>query len=56
MATKISALGVSRMVVSKILNHIDRSITSVYDRHTYDPEKKEAMDIWGDHLKNIISL
>jgi integrase len=56
MATKISALGVSRMVVSKILNHIDRSITSVYDRHTYDSEKKDAMDIWGEHLKSIISI
>src|SRR4029077_7990940 len=31
--------GVPRLVVSKILNHVETGVTAVYDRHSYDREK-----------------
>ena len=34
--------GVSRLVVSKILNHVETGVTAVYDRHRYDREKRAA--------------
>ena len=52
----MTAMGIPRLIVSKILNHVDSSITAVYDRHTYDTEKKNAMETWGNKLKEIISL
>lgn len=55
-ATHMTAMGISRLVVSKILNHIDSHITSIYDRHSYDPEKKRALDAWGNKLKNITNI
>ncbi len=39
--------GVPRLVVSKILNHVETGVTAVYDRHSYDPEKRAALDFLG---------
>jgi integrase len=53
-ATLMTAIGIPRLVVSKILNHVDSSITSIYDRHSYDSEKKQALEAWGRKLKQLI--
>jgi hypothetical protein len=47
--------GVSRLVVSKLLNHAERGITAVYDRHSYDNEKRAALMKWERHLVAIVS-
>ena len=47
--------GVPRLVVSKILNHVETGVTAVYDRHSYDPEKRAALDYWGNRLEQILS-
>ena len=39
--------GVPRLVVSKILNHVETGVTAVYDRHSYDGEKRAALDYLG---------
>ena len=54
-ASHLTKLGVSRLVVSKILNHVENTVTAVYDRHTYDNEKKQAIKLWGQWLSNLIS-
>ncbi|MBF0358849.1 MAG: tyrosine-type recombinase/integrase [Magnetococcales bacterium] len=54
-ASHMTALGVSRLVVSKILNHVDRSVTAIYDRHSYDKEKREALDAWAKKLNEIVA-
>ena len=54
-ASQMTAMGIPRLVVSKILNHADREITGVYDRHTYDAEKRHALDAWGQRLTEIVS-
>jgi len=53
-ATHMTSIGIPRLVVSKILNHVDSSITSIYDRHSYDAEKKHALESWGKKLKQLI--
>jgi integrase len=54
-ASHMTAMGISRLVVSKILNHAESGITSVYDRHSYDKEKREALDAWGKRLDVVIT-
>jgi integrase len=54
-ATHMTSMGISRLVVSKLLNHVENSVTAVYDRHSYDAEKKHALELWGTSLKMIIS-
>ncbi|WP_153188684.1 tyrosine-type recombinase/integrase, partial [Candidatus Magnetaquicoccus inordinatus] len=54
-ASLMTGMGISRLVVSKILNHVERSITAVYDRHGYDQEKRLALDAWGRRLESIVT-
>ncbi len=49
----ITGLGVSRLVVSKILNHVESGITAVYDRHSYAAEKRHALDLWGNYVERV---
>jgi hypothetical protein len=50
----MTSIGISRLVVSKILNHAEPGITAVYDRHSYDSEKRAALAAWGARLQEII--
>jgi len=52
-ASHMTSFGISRLVVSKILNHVESGITAVYDRHSYDPEKKHALEAWSTKLISI---
>jgi integrase len=46
-ASLMTSGGVPRFVVSRILNHSEeKDITSVYDRYSYDAEKRAAMARW----------
>jgi hypothetical protein len=54
-ASHMTALGIPRLVVSKVLNHVEQGITAVYDRHGYDNEKRTALLKWDGQLLNLIS-
>jgi integrase len=46
-ASFMASGGVPRLVISRILNHSEeKDITSVYDRYSYDAEKRRAMEFW----------
>ncbi len=53
-ASLMTGMGISRLTVKKILNHSERDVTAVYDRHSYDPEKRAALDAWGRRLEAIL--
>lgn len=53
-ASHMTGMGINRLVVKKILNHVESDITAVYDRHSYDNEKRKALEAWGDKLTEII--
>jgi integrase len=55
-ATMMTQMGIQRLVVSKVLNHtrVDANVTAVYDRHSYDPEKQDALCRWADRLEQIV--
>jgi len=54
-ASNMTALGISRLVVSKILNHVETGVTAVYNRHGYDAEKCHALEAWSARLEEIVS-
>lgn len=56
-ASKMAELGVPRLVIAKVLNHVsaDRGVTGVYDRHSYDAEKREALELWGRRLRTLLA-
>lgn len=53
-ASFMTSIGIPRLTVSKILNHAERDVTAVYDRHSYDTEKRRALDAWAAKLNEII--
>jgi integrase len=55
-ASHMTGMGISRLVVSKLLNHVESGITRVYDRHSYDAEKRQALDAWSEKLMAVLSL
>jgi hypothetical protein len=43
-------------VVGLLLGHTPKdgaAVTSVYDRHTYLPEKKAALEKWAKHVAGL---
>jgi integrase len=53
-ASHMTSIGISRLVVSKILNHAESGVTAIYDRHGYDAEKRAALNAWGSRIEEII--
>jgi len=48
--------GVSRFIVGLVLGHTPRdgaAVTAVYDRYTYMPEKRDALQKWAGHLTGV---
>lgn len=54
-ASRMASAGVQRLVIGKVLNHVERGVTAVYDRHAYDAEKRAALDTWARDLKAILA-
>jgi integrase len=56
-ATKMAEAGVPRHHISAVLNHMDTgaAVTRVYDRYTYDAEKRKALETWARTLKSIVT-
>lgn len=53
--TNISKLEFSREVLKRLLNHRERDVTDVYDRHRFDKEARRAMNAWSDKLTEIVT-
>lgn len=54
-ATHMVRLGVREEVVGRVLNHAAKGVTArVYALHTYGPEKRQALDAWGDEIERVV--
>ena len=53
-ATEMARLGVPRLIIGKVLNHADRTVTGIYDRYAYLREKGHALESWAQYLGNLI--
>tara|TARA_B100000686_G_C16791004_1_gene978711 strand:- start:2515 stop:3723 length:1209 start_codon:yes stop_codon:yes gene_type:complete len=54
-SSNMTANGIPRETVRKIINHVERGVTKIYDRYSYDKEKKNAMNKWDRILKTILT-
>ena len=52
--TGLGRLGVSRFIIGRVLNHADRTVTGIYDRHEYLTEKRHALNAWADEIARIV--
>ena len=52
-ATGMGDLGIQPHVVEAVLNHISghkAGVAGIYNRNTYEPEKRAALKLWAEHL------
>lgn len=57
-ATGMAGLGIAPHIVEAVLNHVSgfkAGVAGVYNRNTYEPEKRRALDMWAEHLDAIIA-
>ncbi|PVE23642.1 site-specific integrase [Microvirga sp. KLBC 81] len=57
-ATRMADMGTLPHVIEAILNHASghkAGIAGVYNRAVYAKEKREALDVWADHVLAIVS-
>ena len=52
MASLFGAQG--RFIAGRVLNHAEAGVTAIYDKHSYDAEKRQALDAWGRRLTEIL--
>ena len=52
-ATGMAKLGCPRVVQDRILNHVDGSVSAIYDRHRYDGEARVWLQKWADYLEAL---
>ena len=54
-ASHMTGMGIQRLTVAKLLNHVETGVTAIYDRYSYDPEKRRALVSWGSEIEKILS-
>jgi integrase len=55
-ATGLQRLGIGLQVVEAVLGHVGSraGIVGVYQRHTFDTEKRQALEAWARHVEAIV--
>ena len=57
LATGLQRLGVRFEVTEAVLNHTSGAsrsgVAAVYQRHSWGPEKRAALDAWADHCDGV---
>ena len=52
-ATGMAEAGIAPHIVEAVLNHVSghkAGIAGVYNRASYDKEKRAALSVWSDHV------
>jgi integrase len=55
--TRMAELGVQPHIIEAVLNHVSGhkgGVAGLYNRATYDKEKREALNLWAEHLLAVV--
>ena len=54
--TRLAEIGVDDVVAERVLGHKLQGIMAVYNRHSYDTEKRQALDKWARKLRQVVGI
>lgn len=54
--TRLAELGVSDIIAERVLGHKLQGVLGIYNRHSYDTEKRQALALWEKRLCEILGL
>jgi integrase len=52
-ATRMAELGVQPHIIEAVINHVSGhkgGVAGIYNRASYDKEKREALNLWAEHV------
>jgi integrase len=52
-ATTMPRLGVDVVTVERVLGHTMRGVMAVYQRYSFETEKRRALELWADHVASL---
>jgi hypothetical protein len=55
MRSGLGKLGVMPHIAEIAIGHSRKGIEAVYDRHRYEREVGEALQLWAEHLLSIVA-
>ena len=50
----MAELGVGDVVAERVLGHKLQGMAAIYNRHAYDVEKRQALQVWEQRLKDSL--
>lgn len=56
-ASGMARLKTAPHIIEKILNHSTgsiRGVAAIYNRYQYEPEKREALELWAKHMQKML--
>lgn len=54
--TRLAEIGVADIVAERVLGHKLQGVLGIYNRHSYDVEKRQALASWERRLQGILGL
>jgi len=54
--TRLAELGVADIIAERVLGHKLQGVLGIYNRHSYDLEKRQALELWERRLRGILGL
>lgn len=54
--TRLAEIGIDDVVAERVLGHKLQGIMAVYNRHSYDTEKRQALEQWAKKLRQIVGI
>ena len=55
MRTRLASLRVADVVAEMVIGHGRKGLQRVYDQHSYEPEMREALELWAGRLREIVT-
>ena len=55
-ATRLAELGVQPHVIEAVLNHVSShkaGVAGIYNRALYAAEKRQALELWAEHVRAL---
>jgi integrase len=56
MRTGLGRIGVRPDVSELLINHVKGGVQAVYDRYSYEGEKRAALARWADHVLAVVEV
>ena len=53
-ATGLGKLGVQGHIIERVLNHAQEKLSATYNVHSYEAEKRAALQEWSKYLRMAI--